>query len=187
MPRNRQLTEARIRAAARQLLLEEGFSAWGVNRLARAAGVDKVLIYRYFQSLEALLEGIIRSTRFWPDPDDLPDATPEAFLRATIERLQADPLPAVLLGDPRSRQPVSAIRRQFDADLERWMAGLRRRVRGNIQAVQLERLPAMIHFAISTGRPSLSSRELWLQVAPPLEWMPGGPRAADGSLPTELL
>jgi AcrR family transcriptional regulator len=55
-PRNRDATRERILAAVGALLAREGFSGLGVNAVAREAGVDKVLIYRYFGGIEALLD-----------------------------------------------------------------------------------------------------------------------------------
>lgn len=55
-PRNRDATRERILAAVGTLLAREGFSGLGVNAVAREAGVDKVLIYRYFGGIEALLD-----------------------------------------------------------------------------------------------------------------------------------
>lgn len=55
-PRNRDATRQRILAAVGDLLAREGFASLGVNAVAREAGVDKVLIYRYFGGIEALLE-----------------------------------------------------------------------------------------------------------------------------------
>lgn len=55
------------------LLAREGFSALGVNAIAREAGVDKVLIYRYFGGIEGLLDAWGRAT--------LRDASPPARSR----------------------------------------------------------------------------------------------------------
>jgi len=55
-PRNRDATRERILTAVGDLLAREGFSGLGVNAVAREAGVDKVLIYRYFGGIEALLD-----------------------------------------------------------------------------------------------------------------------------------
>lgn len=55
-PRNRSATRERILGAVGNLLAREGFSGLGVNAVAREAGVDKVLIYRYFGGIEALLD-----------------------------------------------------------------------------------------------------------------------------------
>ena len=43
----------------------------GVNAIAREAGVDKVLIYRYFGGLPELLRQWGASGRFWPSVDEL--------------------------------------------------------------------------------------------------------------------
>lgn len=53
-PRDRSQTETRILDAAIQLLLTEGPGSLGVNSVARAAGCDKQLIYRYFGGAEGL-------------------------------------------------------------------------------------------------------------------------------------
>lgn len=53
-PRNRDDTRARILDAALALLAEEGFGPFGVNGVARRAGCDKKLIYRYFDGMEGL-------------------------------------------------------------------------------------------------------------------------------------
>ncbi len=52
--RNRDETEARILDAALDVLTTEGFGAFGVNAVARRAGCDKKLIYRYFDGLDGL-------------------------------------------------------------------------------------------------------------------------------------
>ena len=54
--RDRRATRERVLAAVGRLLAREGFGSIGVNAIAREAGVDKVLIYRYFGGLDALLE-----------------------------------------------------------------------------------------------------------------------------------
>ncbi|MBK7457943.1 MAG: helix-turn-helix transcriptional regulator [Betaproteobacteria bacterium] len=53
------------------MLARDGFGAVGVNAIARQAGVDKVLIYRYFDGLPALLRAWGESGRFWPRVADL--------------------------------------------------------------------------------------------------------------------
>jgi AcrR family transcriptional regulator len=55
-PRDRAATRERILAAVGRLLARDGFSGLGVNAVAREAGVDKVLIYRYFGGIEGLLD-----------------------------------------------------------------------------------------------------------------------------------
>ncbi|HCV71491.1 MAG TPA: TetR family transcriptional regulator, partial [Agrobacterium sp.] len=52
--KDRAATEKAIFEAARSLLAEEGFQGFGINAVARRAGCDKQLIYRYFGGLEGL-------------------------------------------------------------------------------------------------------------------------------------
>jgi AcrR family transcriptional regulator len=54
--RDRDATRERILATVGRVLARDGFSALGVNAVAREAGVDKVLIYRYFGGIEGLLD-----------------------------------------------------------------------------------------------------------------------------------
>ncbi len=56
--KNRAQTEAAIFHAARDLLAEEGFQGFGINAIARRAGCDKQLIYRYYGGLDGLLDAI---------------------------------------------------------------------------------------------------------------------------------
>jgi AcrR family transcriptional regulator len=55
MSRNKDETRARILEAALAIAGEAGFAALGINAVARRAGADKQLIYRYFGGLEDLL------------------------------------------------------------------------------------------------------------------------------------
>lgn len=56
--RDRARTEEAIIAAARSVLAEAGFQGFGVNAIARKAGCDKQLIYRYYGGLDGLAEAI---------------------------------------------------------------------------------------------------------------------------------
>jgi len=53
--KDRQETEARIVAGGFAVLAAVGLPGFGVNAVARAAGCDKKLIYRYFEGEEGLL------------------------------------------------------------------------------------------------------------------------------------
>lgn len=64
-------TEQRLVDSAWSLLVDEGIGALGVNAVAARAGVDKVLIYRYFGGLEGLLEQCGERADFWPTADEL--------------------------------------------------------------------------------------------------------------------
>jgi AcrR family transcriptional regulator len=57
-PRDRNATTVRILKAASELLAEGGFQNFGVNAVARRAGCDKQLIYRYFGGMDGLVDAI---------------------------------------------------------------------------------------------------------------------------------
>jgi len=65
-PRNRALTEAKLRKAVEDLLVEGGFSALTPSAVGRRAGVDKMLIYRYFGDLRGLVRAIAYAEDFFP-------------------------------------------------------------------------------------------------------------------------
>lgn len=98
-PRDRHASRERILASVGSLLAREGFSSIGVNAVAREAGVDKVLIYRYFGGIEALLEAWGRTCRFGSGSlssegaaTDMDAATrAEGFLARFIRDLRANP------------------------------------------------------------------------------------------------
>lgn len=56
--RDRAGTEQAILDAAKQVLADGGFSKFGINAIARRAGCDKQLIYRYYGGLDGLIEAI---------------------------------------------------------------------------------------------------------------------------------
>lgn len=68
--RNAQATRSLILEAVTRLLLREGFGSLGVNAVAREAGVDKVLIYRYFGGMDKLLETWGNNPNFWPTREE---------------------------------------------------------------------------------------------------------------------
>lgn len=63
--RNREATRDAILLAARDLLAAEGFQGFGVNAIARRAGCDKQLVYRYFGGLEGLVDAIGADLAGW--------------------------------------------------------------------------------------------------------------------------
>lgn len=64
--RDRQITCRRLISAVGSILAKKGFKGVGVNAVAREAGVDKVLIYRYFSGLEGLVAAFGKEGDFWP-------------------------------------------------------------------------------------------------------------------------
>lgn len=78
--KDREATKRRLIAAVGRVLARQGFRAVGVNAVAREAGVDKVLIYRYFDGLPGLVAAFSREGGFWPDVDELAGGDRQAFL-----------------------------------------------------------------------------------------------------------
>jgi len=63
--RDRNATTARILKSACELLGESGFQNFGVNAVARRAGCDKQLIYRYFGGMDGLVDAIGAELAGW--------------------------------------------------------------------------------------------------------------------------
>jgi len=74
--RNREATKGRLMDAVGSILAREGFGALGINAVAQEAGVDKVLIYRYFGGMTELLHAFGRSGDFWPSIAEVIGADP---------------------------------------------------------------------------------------------------------------
>ena len=72
-------TEQRLLAAVGEQLAATGFSKLGVNAIARKAGVNKALIYRYYDGLDGLLKAYAEAGDFWPTVEEV-IGDPEAFL-----------------------------------------------------------------------------------------------------------
>lgn len=64
-------TEQRLLDAVGALLREGGMAALGVNAIAARAGVEKVLVYRYFDGLEGLMDAYAARSNFWPSLDEI--------------------------------------------------------------------------------------------------------------------
>jgi AcrR family transcriptional regulator len=71
MQRDKQATKQKLIDAVGTIVRSKGFGGVGVNAVAREAGVDKVLIYRYFDSLDGLLEEYVFQRDFFAHLDDM--------------------------------------------------------------------------------------------------------------------
>jgi AcrR family transcriptional regulator len=87
--RDRDATARGIVEAAKLVLAEDGFQSFGVNAIARRAGCDKQLIYRYFGGLDGVADAIgadlAEELRIELTP--LSTASPPETYAALMERL----------------------------------------------------------------------------------------------------
>ncbi|SEK65438.1 TetR/AcrR family transcriptional regulator [Parapedobacter koreensis] len=63
--RNKELTKKKLIDSVGEVLRREGYTKLGVNNIANHAGVSKKLIYRYFESVDNLIEAYIKEMDFW--------------------------------------------------------------------------------------------------------------------------
>jgi AcrR family transcriptional regulator len=76
--KDREETSKKILQAVGDVLSSEGFQGIGINNIARRAGVDKVLIYRYFGDLPGLLREFANSGDYWPSMSELIEGAEKA-------------------------------------------------------------------------------------------------------------
>ena len=69
--RNRAQTEEKLRQAVIDLLVQGGFGALTPSAIGKQAGVDKMLIYRYFGDLPGLVRSLAFATDFFPRYEDI--------------------------------------------------------------------------------------------------------------------
>ena len=105
--RDRDATESGIVDAAKTLIARKGYAALGVNAVAREAGCDKQLIYRYFGGLDGLIEAIGEEAANWveaalahcqPAPGTDYGEAVQQFLVALLDALKEDDLMMQLIG-----------------------------------------------------------------------------------------
>lgn len=64
-PKNRKLTERKLIDAVGDIIRSNGYTGLGVNAIAKNAGVSKKLIYRYFGTVDALIETYLVEKDYW--------------------------------------------------------------------------------------------------------------------------
>lgn len=145
--RDRAATEDKILGAVEKVLARDGFASLGVNEIARQAGVDKVLIYRYFGGLPELLRAFGKRGNFWPSVEELlPDvdtlrANPEtelltAFLLRFIDALRKRPLTIEILA--MEIDAPNALSQVLDEVREEWGTHVARALGGENHGNALE-------------------------------------------------
>src|SRR5512136_418877 len=66
MPKDKILTRKKIVEALGRLMARDGIEEIGINSVAYEAGIDKVLIYRYFGDFQGLLQAFADDVDLWP-------------------------------------------------------------------------------------------------------------------------
>lgn len=134
--RDRDATAARLLDAAARIVVDDGAAALGVNVLAKAAGCDKQLIYRYFGGVEgvqrALGEAVAARLQAalsaeLPQRADTWPHYSRALAHGLLAACRADPLmcrlrAAELAAPAGSMEPFAAARR---AMLHVWLVRVR--------------------------------------------------------------
>lgn len=94
--RNREATEHRLLETIGAMIRENGFEKIGINAVATQSGVSKILIYRYFGSVEGLMAAYLRKHDFWlnhpmkfPIREELPSFLKKLF-REQVAKLRSN-------------------------------------------------------------------------------------------------
>lgn len=106
-------TKEKLVSSVGKVLAREGFKGLGVNKIAREAGVDKVLVYRYFDGLPNLVIAYSNTCDFWPTVKELLGSEPKRIKTLSPDRQVAEFFKSV----------VSALRkRPVTLDILAWEA-----------------------------------------------------------------
>jgi len=92
--KSRPRTEARLREAVGVVLGEGGFAALTPSAVARQAGVDKMLIYRYFGGMNGLVEAVANGPDFFPTFEEVCAGDPAALRALPVAERAATVLDA---------------------------------------------------------------------------------------------
>lgn len=74
--RDKAATQQKLIEAVGQIIREKGFQGLGINSVAQTAGVDKVLIYRYFSDLNGLIRAYLAQEDYFANLDKITENTP---------------------------------------------------------------------------------------------------------------
>ncbi|WP_293550988.1 TetR/AcrR family transcriptional regulator [Parvibaculum sp.] len=137
--RDRAGRERAVLDAIGRIILRDGLSGVGVNALAREAGVDKVLIYRYFGDLDGVYAAFAERGDFWWTVDEIlgdPRPDPKAMTHAELlkcvlrrhgEGIRKRPVTlAVIAAEPANRTALvvalEEVRERRSLELAAWIS-----------------------------------------------------------------
>ncbi len=202
--RGKEETRAKILEAVGEILSEEGFGGIRINNISRRAGVDKVLIYRYFGDLPGLLREFASRGDYWPSMDGLVEEVGEgrrppraadlavALLKGYMRGLRDSPTAQeLLLGELVSRNELSEAsarkRERQGADLIEALVGAAPDARAVDVTAMAALLSAGLTFLMLRARTSeaylgidISSEEGWGRIERAMEELVRSVLGADG-------
>ena len=115
MNRDKEATKKKLLDSVGKVILRDGFAGIGVNSIAKEAGVDKVLIYRYFDGLDGLLKAYAAQKDYYNKPIDEEPAnigtvflSAEKLLKGQLKHILADKeLQEILLWELNTKNDVT--------------------------------------------------------------------------------
>ena len=126
----------RILTALGRMIVRDGLASVGVNALAREAGCDKVLIYRYFDDLEGVYAAFAERSDIWGTVDEIIAGIDPArmsaaeagklILRRSVMAIRSRPVTmAILAAEPVERTPLvvalETVRERRGLELAAWL------------------------------------------------------------------
>jgi AcrR family transcriptional regulator len=153
-------TRVRILDALGRLILRDGVAGVRINALAREAGADKVLIYRYFGDLDGTYRAFAERNDFWYGVNDLlvgidparmtlADAIKLTLRRHAAEIRKRPVTLAVLAAEPANRTTLVValedIREKRTGEITAWLVSQYRIPRG----LDVEAIAALLAAALN--------------------------------------
>lgn len=159
--RNKEETKNKLLKAVSRVIQSGGMNSVGVNSVAAEAGVDKVLIYRYFGGIDGLLSDFISQTDFFANIDDkfaqagqintsadLLRAIRGLFASQLREMSQNAVLREIMLWELSTDNPVArAIARKREESSLKLIAGMKKKF--NFAGADAEAIISIISAAVS--------------------------------------
>jgi AcrR family transcriptional regulator len=134
--RDAEAMRERILDAIGRMIVRDGLASVGINALAREAGCDKVLIYRYFDDLEGVYTAFAERSDIWGTVEEVIDGIDPArmsaaeagklILRRSAMAIRSRPLTlAILAAEPVERTPLvialETVRERRALELGHWL------------------------------------------------------------------
>ena len=90
--KNKENTKRKLLNAVGNIVTTDGFAGLGVNKVAKSAGVSKILIYRYFGSFNELIRIYILEKDFWKNylSEDQNETAPQLTVREQVCKVLAE-------------------------------------------------------------------------------------------------